>query len=95
MEGERFAEARHVVVSAAARVVGGVDSDAEVGAHYKHADVEAQPDAGAERYVFPESFGAERAAGARGVVLEQPYGCLRQGKRLRGAARRSGSAVRC
>lgn len=41
MEGERFAEARHVVVSAAARVVGGVDSDSEVGAHYKHADVEA------------------------------------------------------
>lgn len=72
MEGERFAEARHVVVSAAARVVGGVDSDAEVGAHYKHADVEAQSDAGAERYVFPESFGAERTAGARRIVLEKP-----------------------
>ena len=73
VEGEGFAEATHVVVAALARVVGGVDTYAEVAADNEHADVEAQAYTGAEGEGAQESLGLERASGTHGVVFEQPY----------------------
>lgn len=73
MEGEGAAEGGHVVVAASAGVVGGVDAYAEVAAYDHHAEVETEPDAGAEGEVAQEGGGAELAAGAVGIVLEQPH----------------------
>ena len=58
VEGEGVAERCHVVVAAAAGVVGRVDAYAQVGAHHEDADVEAQAAAGAEREVLQEGAGA-------------------------------------
>ena len=54
VERQGFAERFHVVVAAFARVVGGVDADAEVAAHNEHAYVETKPDAGAQGKVAEE-----------------------------------------
>ena len=72
VESEAFAERFHVVVSVFTRVVGAVDSDAEVGAYHEHADVHAEAAARAEREVLEEVRGFERAARAHLVGLQKP-----------------------
>lgn len=73
VEGEGFFEGRHVVVAAAAGVVGGVDAYAKVGPDDEDADVETQACSGAEGKVAQEWSGTQGATGAQGVVFEQPH----------------------
>ena len=73
MESEGFAERLHVVISAVAGVVGGMYAYAEIGAHHKHADIQAQTGSGAEGYVAQERLAAQFATGAQLVFLKKPY----------------------
>lgn len=72
VEGQGVLEGCHVVVAAFAGVVGGMDSDAEVGAEYEHGDVETESHTGAEGDVLEECGGFQLPAGAEWVFLQQP-----------------------
>lgn len=66
VEGQGVLEGCHVVVAALAGVVGGMDSDAEVGAEYEHGDVETKSHTGAEGDVLEECGGFQLPAGRSG-----------------------------
>ncbi len=68
----RICRRRAFEVAAFAGVVGGVEGVAEVAADDHHAEVKAESYACAEGYVVEEGGGFQRAAGAVGVVFEQP-----------------------
>ena len=79
MERKRVFKGGHVVIAAAACVVGCVYPDAEVAADDEHTDVKPQSHARAEREILEESGCLQLGAWAVGVVFKQPHvACVKE-----------------
>ena len=72
MERKGFLETGHIEIAALASIVGGMDTNTQVGTHHEHGHIKAQAQARSQRQFVKEILHLQLTTGTAFIILQQP-----------------------